>query len=413
MKKSSLNLLGSYGPWAAERTGGIPGPLSFLNTKWRKAASWKSEAKKKIFELIAMPDMKKTPEVRITKKYRFDDLDIEELSWTLPYGPQTEAVFIKPAGQRGRLPGILGLHDHGGIKYFGKRKIIRTSEKVHPFIASHQKEYYGGSPWANELAKRGYGVLVHDIFPFGSRRISASELPSHVVKRLMMPPLEIEEVKAEDFGQDAATCDYDVPEEEPDAIIRAYNTFGEQMETIIAKSLFSAGLTWPGVFLSEDIYALDYLASRPDIDKYRLGCCGLSGGGLRTDYLAGLDERIRCSVTSGFMTTWRDLVLNVSYTHTWMTYIPLLPKLMDFPEILGMRVPLPALVLATKSDQLFTTREVERAGKILERIYKKAGKPDAFKISFYEGPHKFDLPMQSEAFEWLDRWLKSNQGRTA
>jgi dienelactone hydrolase len=57
----------------------------------------------------------------------------------------------------------------------------------------------------------------------------------------------------------------------------------------MSKSLFSAGATWPGVFPAEDQRALDYLCARPDGDATRVGCGGLSGGGLRTVYLTGLD----------------------------------------------------------------------------------------------------------------------------
>ena len=71
----------------------------------------------------------------------------------------------------------------------------------------------------------------------------------------------------------------------------------------------------------------------------RIGCGGLSGGGLRTVYLGGLDPRIDCAVCVGMMTTWRDYLLNVSSTHTWMAYIPGLPHDLDYPEILGLRVP--------------------------------------------------------------------------
>ena len=54
----------------------------------------------------------------------------------------------------------------------------------------------------------------------------------------------------------------------------------------MSKSLLSAGTTWPGVFTAEDQRALDYLCSRDDVDPARVGCAGLSGGGLRTVYLA-------------------------------------------------------------------------------------------------------------------------------
>ena len=40
-----------------------------------------------------------------------------------------------------------------------------------PFRRSTRANYYGGVGWANEIAKRGYAVLVHDTFPFASRRV--------------------------------------------------------------------------------------------------------------------------------------------------------------------------------------------------------------------------------------------------
>lgn len=406
METKALNMLGVYGDWASEYAEGKR-KLSFLSDRWTSCEKWKQEAKAKLFELLEMPKagLKRPPQ--IIKKYSYNGLAIEEISWNLSYGPETHAVFLKPLNSKGPLPGILALHDHGGIKYFGKSKIIQTSKNLHPFIYTHQKDYYGGVAWANEIAKRGYGVLVHDVFPFESRKILASELPAHVVKkRMMIHPLEIREISPDDLLSDTTITDFDVKNEESLVDIKSYNAFGEQHESIIAKSLFSAGLTWPGVFVSEDIHALDYLCSRADIDKSHIGCCGLSGGGLRTNYLAGIDERIKCSVTAGFMTTWRDLIVNVSYTHTWMVYIPLLPLYLDFPEILGLRVPLPSLVLATTDDPLYTFQEVQRAGEILINIYKKAKSTSAFQISFYEGPHRFDLPMQEEAWRWMDRWLK-------
>ncbi len=313
-------------------------------------------------------------------------LHIEELTWQLPYGPQTEAYFLRPAGAPGPLPGVLALHDHSGNKYLGKRKIARTSSHVHPVAAELQDRAYGGVAWANELAKRGYGVLVPDAFAFASRRVRLADVP--------------ESLRG------------DVNDEDPEepANIAAYNQWAAAHESIMAKSLLSAGTTWPGVFSAEDQRALDVLCARPEVDASRVGCGGLSGGGLRTVMLAGLDERVRCAVCAGMMTTWRDYLLNRSFTHTWMCYVPLLPPELDYPEILGLRVPLPSLVLNNAEDPLFTLAEMQRADEILGAVYEKAGAPDAYRCSYYPGPHKFDRPMQGEAFAWFDTWLGPAHG---
>jgi Skp family chaperone for outer membrane proteins len=120
------------------------------------------------------------------------------------------------------------------------------------------------------------------------------------------------------------------------------------------------------VFFAEDRKALDILCARKDVDANRIGCGGLSGGGMRTVFMGGLDERIKCAVCVGFMTTWKDFVLNKSYTHTWMTYVPILPNELDFPEIFGLRASLPALVLNDEDDQLYTLPEMKQADSELK-----------------------------------------------
>ena len=376
------NMLGAYGEWAA----GIvedPPRLSYRRPEFDDPGPWRVRARARYQAALMQPAAGRTPEATVVHRFEYDGLEVEDLEWRLPYGPPTSALLLKPAGATGPLPGVVGLHDHGGNKYFGRRKITRVSDNLHPLQRTHQERYYGGVAWANELAKRGYVVLVHDSFTFGSRRMRAADLPERIKEDLVEQQPESEEE------------------------IAAYNEFARGHEHLIAKSLFSAGLSWPGVFTADDQKALDYLCSRPEVDAERVGCCGLSGGGLRTVYLSGLDERIRCACAVGMMTTWRDYLLYKCYTHTWMIYIPGLARDLDYPEILGLAAPNPVLVLNNSEDQLFTLDEMHRADEILSAVYEKAGAAERYRASFYPGPHKFDLEMQAEAFEWFDRWLKA------
>jgi len=376
------NMLGAYGPWAASLVPDKPGRLSFRSGNFQDLNDWRIAARKEVRSLLQPPDTGGVPKAELQHRIEYDGLAIEHLSWQLPYGPTTEAYLLKPSGATGKLPAVVALHDHGGNKYFGTRKIMQISDDLHPMMKEH-RNYYGGRSWANALAKRGYAVLVHDAFLFGSRRVRVGDLPNVITKGL-------KEVN---------------PEAEDE--IRAYNKFAGDHEDIVAKSLFCAGTTWPGVFAEEDRRALDYLASRPDVDADRIGCAGLSGGGLRTVFLAGLDDRIKCACCVGMMTTWKDYLLYKTHTHTWMIYVPGLPGLLDYPEILGLRAPLPTMVLNDNDDDLFTLDGMKQADKILAEVFAKAGAPERYQGSFYPGEHKFDLDMQAEAFAWFDRWLKA------
>lgn len=381
-QNADISLIGKYGKWATTLANDKIPSLSFRKKEFTDLSKWHVAAEAKTRDRISIPDIGPMPEVKVKKQYTYDGLHIEELTWQLPYGRQTDAILLKPENAKGPLPGILAFHDHGGNKYFGTRKITRTGSDQHPLMKEHQTNYYSGKAWANEVAKRGYVVLVSDAFPFASRRVWLQDVPEQHREGLT-----------------------DNNPEDPKNIA-AYNEWAGRHEHIMAKSLFSAGTTWPGVFMAEDKIALDILSSRKDVIKDKIGCGGLSGGGMRTVFTGGLDPRIKCAVCVGFMTTWKDFVLNKSFTHTWMTYVPILPNELDFPEILGLRVPLPTLVLNDTDDDLYTVPEMNAADKILSEVYKKAGASDKYKCSFYPGEHKFDAAMQKEAFDWFDKWLK-------
>jgi dienelactone hydrolase len=378
-----VNQVGAYGPWLADAVlGDGPARLSFRTGKWKNVNDWRLTARKRALECISPVSLGGVPKVTVTGRTTYDGLDIEFLTWQLPAGPPTQAVFLKPSGARGPLPAILALHDHGGMKYLGWRKIVRTDNKPWAVQKKHQDVYYAGVGWANEIAKRGYAVLVHDTFPFASRRVLVKDVP--------------ERIRA--GGVD--------PEPDDEAGIAKYNAFAAAHEHIMEKALISAGTTWPGVYLVEDQRALDVLASRPEVDANRIGCAGLSGGGMRTVFLGGLDERIKVAIAVGFMTTWREFLLDKAFTHTWMTYVPLLPKDLDFPEILALRAPAATMVLNCREDELYTMPEMQRADAMIAETFKRANASDRYRCNFYDGGHKFDRQMQADAFAWFDRFLK-------
>jgi dienelactone hydrolase len=381
-----VNMVGPYGPWLSEKVlGEGPARLSFRTGKWKSLDEWRKAGRERVWECMAPVDLGGVPEVRVEATHEFDGLHIERLSWQLPAGPRTEAVFLKPAGAKGRLPGVLALHDHGGNKFLGWRKIARIDDEPLPIAKAHQENYYGGVAWANELAKRGYAVLVHDTFPFASRRVRVAEVSDRVRQN----------------GVDPEPTDAEG--------IRRYNAFAAAHEHIMEKSLISAGTTWPGVYVVEDQRALDVLCARDDVDAKRVGCAGLSGGGMRTVFLGGLDDRVHCAIAVGFMTTWREFLMDKCFTHTWMTYVPLLPRDLDFPEVLALRAPAATMVLNCTEDPLYTVPEMRRADAMMRETFEKGDAAQMYRCNFYPGGHKFDLEMQKDAFAWFDRHLKEGR----
>jgi hypothetical protein len=112
--------------------------------------------------------------VREEANQRLDGIDIRYLRWSVGYGPDTSAWLLRPADVRRSLPGILGMHCHGGVRSVGGEQLVDLGADSTPRALSLRQAYYSGRAPANELARRGNVVLVHDSFSWGSRRFDLS-----------------------------------------------------------------------------------------------------------------------------------------------------------------------------------------------------------------------------------------------
>ena len=321
--------------------------------------------------------------IKVESQWEKDGVAGEEVSWSVGYGPRTHAYVLKPAKAKGPLPGIVALHDHSDFKYFGKEKIADGPQETLPVLSDFRKVPYGGRAYANALAREGYVVLVHDVFLWGSRRFPLETM------------LEMMGSKTADLLRVQQTSDE----------IEIYNNAAYFHEHWVSKYCNILGTNMAGVVSFEDRVALNYLLSRADVDTERIGCIGLSGGGNRAALLNATHESIRATVIIGLMTTYQAL-LDHNMSHTWMLFPFGWARHGDWPDIAASRAPLPLLVQYDINDDLFTEDGMREAHMRLHEHYWNMGKPDAYTGQFYPGPHKFDLEMQSAAFDWLKEQLK-------
>jgi len=356
--------------------------LSYLTRSWPDIESWKTMARSKVFEYMAFTPVKTPLNASINSRREEEGIVVEEVSYDMPYGPRTQGFFLYPKRRSGRLAAVVALHDHGGFFYYGKEKV--TAIPNEPNILRKFKEgAYGGRSWATELAKRGFAVFVPDVFLWGSRKIPIESINEELQKLFEGLKPDSEEY------------------------INKYNEFFSNFEFMsFAPTIVNAGTTWPGIFTYEDRRSIDYLVTRPEIDPEKIGCGGLSGGGLRTVFLAGLDPRVRCAFCVGFMSTIRGLLRNHIKYHGLFMYVPQLFSFVDLPDIIALRTPSPLMVQYDIEDGIFSLEGQHQADEKIAQIYNKASHKDNYVGKFYPGPHKFDIEMQEDAFKWLEKWLK-------
>jgi len=137
--------------------------LSYLAKRWPDAESWRRQGREKMQELLAYSPRPVSPEPEILATVKKEGYTRHHVRYRVSEERKTEAFLLIPDNLKGPAPAVLALHDHGGFYYFGKEKITET-ENQPEILKKHIESAYGGRPFADELARRGFVVLAPDAF---------------------------------------------------------------------------------------------------------------------------------------------------------------------------------------------------------------------------------------------------------
>src|ERR1700737_3566676 len=252
------------------------GPFSDLVAAAAKArplfrsASTIAETRRRVRDVLRFSFADEQPiDVRIERKWQGEGVTGNEVSWSVGFGPRTHAWVLGPGGGERDLPGVIALHDHGHFKYCGKEKIADGPDGPLPVVQGFRNTHYGGRAFANHLARRGFAVLVPDVFLWGSRRFPLDAMPA-----------------ADQALADAVAQTLQFAPENPE--VGRYHGAAYLHENLIEKYCALLGTSFAAIVAYEDRVALNYLRNRGDVDGRRLGCIGFSGGGLRAALLGAL-----------------------------------------------------------------------------------------------------------------------------
>src|SRR3989441_2044299 len=174
----------------------------------------------------------------------------------------------------------------------------------------------------------------------------------------------------------------------------------------------SLGYTPAGTEVWNAIRALDYLETRPEVDKGRIGMTGISGGGAVTWFTAAVDERIAvaapvCSTyTLGSQAAHWVAAGQCDCIYFHNTYLE------DFPSVGALIAPRPLIILSGRKDPDFPPDGYHEVFRQVKRIYDlyaaRAGESDRIRELDDDVGHS-DIPLfRKEAGQWMNRWLKGD-----
>jgi len=263
----------------------------------------------------------------------------EKVSYLVEPSQRVSAFLFIPTGA-GPHPAILCIHQHNREYHLGKSEPAGLS--------GNPEQYY-----ALELAKRGYVTLAPDALCFEERQ---------------HPSLR---------GMD-------------------YERF-EALRRIVEGSCLQAKMLW-------DLQrTLDYLSTRREVDRRRIGCLGHSLGGQETLFLSAVDKRIAVGVSNCGFSSY-GAISERAILHNLALYVPGLFRSGDLDRVLGLVAPRPFLALAGSEDPLFPLEGVQAVMRGARRAYGRS--KDRLRLEVFPGGHGFPLPMREVVYAWFDRWLK-------
>jgi dienelactone hydrolase len=161
-----------------------------------------------------------------------------------------------------------------------------------------------------------------------------------------------------------------------------------------------------GMMLFDEFRALDYLASRTEVDPQRLGAFGMSMGATKAWWLAALDPRVSVSMDVCCLTDFDELIKAHSLKeHGIYYYVPSLLKHFQTAQINELIVPRPHLSVNGRRDPLTPPAGVEKIRNYLLPLYRQHGSDEDLRIELYDCEH-VELPqMRKLILEWMDRYL--------
>lgn len=179
---------------------------------------------------------------------------------------------------------------------------------------------------------------------------------------------------------------------------------GEYHGEMVGATLLPIGLPLCGLQVYENMRAVDYLLTRPEVDGTRLGITGASGGGNQTMYAGAYDERFKAVVPVCSVGTYQ------SYIGAASCMCEVVPSALTYTEeagLLSMVAPRALMVInATRDAFQFSVGEAQKSIALAQHVFRMYGKAGNISHDLFESPHDYGKAMREAMYGWMTLHLK-------
>lgn len=162
-------------------------------------------------------------------------------------------------------------------------------------------------------------------------------------------------------------------------------------------------------FIWDGIRGIDYLQSREDVDKTRIGVAGNSGGGTQSAYISALDKRVAASVISCYLSAWGAMWADPGPQDSEQVFDRFLADHLDYADFLNNIAPRPAEMEVATHD-FFPIEGAHATFHEAQYTFDLFGKEDHLALFEANDTHGWSKPRRIATYTWLSRWLLGRTG---
>jgi dienelactone hydrolase len=179
---------------------------------------------------------------------------------------------------------------------------------------------------------------------------------------------------------------------------------GEYHGEMTAGTLFPIGRPLSGIQVYENMRAVDYLQSRPEVDPDKLGITGASGGGNQTMYAGAWDTRFKAVVPVCSVGTYN------AYLGAACCMCEVVPGAASYcceGEILGLCAPRGLMLFnATQDANQFSVKEARKSLAVAQTFFDLNEAPAALQQTVFDWKHDYSQAMRERMYGWMTLKLK-------
>lgn len=157
-----------------------------------------------------------------------------------------------------------------------------------------------------------------------------------------------------------------------------------------------------GVHFHDIERGLDYLAARPDVDAGRIGMVGCSLGGMWTNNVAAVDQRVRVAASCCSYPNLACRTLGEKLGLCAAQTVPGFARWADLAAPMAAIAPRPLLMQMGRHDPGMSAEDAAAPCMKVRSVYEMLGHAERCAVEVFEGGHEIDCP---SVVAWFRRWL--------